>query len=236
MTAYADMEEQEQLEFLEYKVVVRDLGSLSPGDVRKVFQRINSASYGLNAMELNNARYGGAFKQLSEWLAEQPLLGNLGVFSANDIRRMNDVRYCTAMLASVLGPYFNRDKEVETFLARFNEEVPDEEKVKKLSEGALCTIADMNFERGSRPSKKADFFTLFVELYGCLKTGSSIDTSSLRAALDEFYTRVDAASADGRDEASEYYRASLQASNDRSSRILRGEKVRKIIERCIDDG
>lgn len=148
--AYADLKEDEQLEFLEYKVVVRDLGSLPPETIRKVFQRINSASYGLNAMELNNARYGGAFKQLSEWLAEQPLLGDLGVFSVNDVRRMNDVRYCSAMLASVMGPYFNLDKEIENFLEKFNEEVPGEAAVKDLSERVLSTIAAMNFPRGSR--------------------------------------------------------------------------------------
>ncbi|WP_339344355.1 DUF262 domain-containing protein [uncultured Alcanivorax sp.] len=232
MTAYADLKEADQLEFLEYKVVIRDLGSLSPETVRRVFERINSTSYGLNAMELNNSRYGGAFKQLSEWLAEQPLLGDLGVFSANDIRRMNDVRYCTGLLASVLGPYFNRDKEIESFLSRFNEEVPEEEKVKTLAERVLSTIAAMNFPRGSRPSKKADFFTLFVELYGAIRSGCSITASSLRAELDDFYDRVDLANSDGDDDASLYYRASLQASNDRSSRILRGKKIRMIIENC----
>ncbi len=230
MTAYADLEEADQLAFLEYKVVVRDLGSLSPETVRKVFERINSTSYGLNAMELNNSRYGGAFKQLSEWLAEQPLLGDLGVFSATDVRRMNDVRYCTGLLASVLGPYFNRDKEIENFLSKFNEEVPDEERVRKLTELVLSTISAMNFPRGSRPSKKADFFTLFVEMYGAISSGCSIKASSLRSDLDDFYNRVDLANTDGDDDASKYYRASLQASNDRSSRILRGEKIRKIIE------
>lgn len=232
LTAYADLDEEEQLAFLEYKVVVRDLGSLTPETIRKVFQRINSASYGLNAMELNNARYGGAFKQLSEWLADQPILTDLGVFSANDVRRMNDVRYCTAMLASVMGPYFNRDKEIENFLEKFNEEVPGEEQIKELAEHVLSIISAMNFPRGSRPSKKADFFTLFVELYGALKAGASIDASSLRSELDDFYGRVDAASTDGSDEASQYYIASLQASNDRSSRILRGEKIREIIQSC----
>jgi hypothetical protein len=30
--------------------------------IRDVFKKINSTSYGLNAMEIDNARYGGEFK------------------------------------------------------------------------------------------------------------------------------------------------------------------------------
>lgn len=228
---YSELREEDQLAFLEYKVVVRDLGSLPLEEIKDVFQRINSASYGLNAMELHNARYAGAFKQLAEYVSCNVAIQNLAVFSANDIRRMNDVRYCTAMLASVLGPYFNRDKEIETFLSKFNEEIPNEAAIRDRADKVLNIISDMNFTRDSRVGKKSDFFTLFVELYRALERGSAPQIAKLRRNLDDFYDRVDRAGVDDDSDAGNYYRASLQASNDRSSRVLRGALVAGIIER-----
>lgn len=228
---YSELQEAEQLAFLDYKVVVRDLGNLPLDEIKDVFQRINSASYGLNAMELHNARYAGAFKQLAEEIANSTTIENLGVFSANDIRRMNDVRYCTAMLASVLGPYFNRDKEIETFLSKFNEEIPDESLIRDRANKVLDMINNMNFPRGSRAAKKSDFFTLFVELYSALERGFDPQIEKVRQGLDDFYDRVDQAGLEDDSDAGKYYRASLQASNDRSSRVLRGRLIAGIIER-----
>ena len=228
---YSELKEAEQLAFLEYKVVVRDLGNLPLNEIKDVFQRINSASYGLNAMELHNARYAGAFKQLAEEIANNTTIENLGVFSANDIRRMNDVRYCTAMLASVLGPYFNRDKEIEAFLSKYNEEIPDEDLIRDRANKVLDMISNMNFPRGSRAAKKSDFFTLFVELYSALERGLDPKVEKVRQGLDDFYHRVNQAGLEDESDAGKYYRASLQASNDRSSRVLRGRLIAGIIEK-----
>lgn len=231
MLPYSALQENEQLAFLEYKVVVRDLGSLPLGEIKDIFQRINSASYGLNAMELHNARYAGAFKKLAEHIADDPAIESLAVFSANDVRRMNDVRYCAAILASVLGPYFNRDKEIETFLSKFNEAIPDESAIRQRAKNVLDMIKSMNFPSDSRAGKKSDFFTLFVELYRALERGLEPQASRLRQNLDEFYDRVNQAGVDDDSDAGDYYRASLQASNDRSSRVLRGNLVARIIEK-----
>jgi hypothetical protein len=234
-TPYSELPEERQIDFLEYKVVVRDLGALPLEQIKEVFQRINSASYGLNAMELNNARYGGAFKQLAEELASHKVIEELAIFSANDVRRMNDVRYSVAMLASVLGPYFNRDKEIEGFLARFNEEVPDGEAIRERSYEVLGLIDHMNFPRTARVGKKSDFFTLYVELYKAMEAGVSPEPSPLRAKLDGFYAAVDDASSEEDSDAGRYYRASLQASNDRSSRVLRGELIAAIIREAANE-
>jgi len=231
---YSSLDEEKQIEFLEYKVVVRDLGALPIDDIKTVFQRINSTSYGLNAMEMNNSRYAGAFKQLAEWLAGQPAIDNLSVFGSNDIRRMNDLRYCLAMLASILGTYyFNRDKEIEDYLAKYDEAIPNEDGIRSGIEVTLNTISKMNFPRDSRASKKSDFFTLFVELYKAINEhGKTIDTSTLRVELDKFYDSVDAADRDDGSDAGRYYKATLQASNDRQSRITRGEVISGIIEKA----
>lgn len=54
---YSELDEATQIEFLEYRVVVRDMGNMPVDEIREVFKRINSTSYGLNAMELHNSRF-----------------------------------------------------------------------------------------------------------------------------------------------------------------------------------
>src|SRR4051794_25326705 len=55
--AYLDLSDPEKQRFLDYDVVVRDLGRLSDEEILEVFNRMNSTNYGLNAMEVNNARF-----------------------------------------------------------------------------------------------------------------------------------------------------------------------------------
>lgn len=230
---YSELSEQDQIAFLEYKVVVRDLGALPVDEIKKVFERINSTSYGLNAMELNNSRYAGAFKQLAQWVAEQEIINDLGVFSINDVRRMNDLRYCLSMIASIFGPYFNRDKEIESFLSKYNEEVPNEDAIKIGISNTLHFIDRMNFPPESRARKKSDFFTLFVEIYRALgEKGLQLDPSVARREIDSFYDEVDRATTERVGDASKYYQASLQASNDRASRVLRGRVIANLLERA----
>jgi hypothetical protein len=66
ITPYEKLNDSQKRDFLEYEVVVRDLGALDLDQIKEVFRRINSTSYALNAMEIENARYDGEFKGLAE--------------------------------------------------------------------------------------------------------------------------------------------------------------------------
>src|SRR5262245_50107997 len=63
---YADLTKEQKEAFLQYDVVVRDLGAVPLDTIKNVFQRINATRYALNAMEIQNARYEGAFKAFGE--------------------------------------------------------------------------------------------------------------------------------------------------------------------------
>ena len=85
--------------------------------------------------------------------------------------------------------------------------------------------------------KKADFYTLFVETYRLLiNEKKQLDKSKCRALLDDFYKNVDEVSSDQyhgkNDEPKIYYKAALQASNDRSNRISRGKIISNILSGC----
>ena len=71
---YSKLSYENKSEFLEYDVVIRDLGSLTINQIRSVFRRINSTSYSLNAMEISNARFDGEYKICGETVAANPFL------------------------------------------------------------------------------------------------------------------------------------------------------------------
>lgn len=233
LPAYNALQEEQQVDFLEYKVVVRDLGNMPIEEIKEVFQRINSTSYGLNAMEIHNARYGGEFKDLAEQVSQQQFFEDNKVFTSTDIKRMNDVMFCSGLVATIMSTYFNRDKEVENFLEKYNEFFPEKETVLKEVQEVLSFIGRLNFPSKSRAFKKADFFTLFVEVHSALiKDRLPLDIAKTRNLLDAFYSDVELASIGGVEDGSDadkYYKAALQASNDRSSRILRGNVISTII-------
>jgi len=235
--AYDQLPEPTQVAFLEYKVVVRDLGNMPLDQIKQVFQRINSTSYGLNAMEIHNARYGGEFKGLAETMSQLEFFEENRVFTATDIKRMNDVLYCAGLLVTVMGTYFNRDNEIETYLDKYNESFPEKDRLLDEVSTVLSFISRMNFPPKSRVFKKADFFTLFVELYGVLiKDRVPLDVSKARRELDQFFGLVEQAALGVGDKESDgmrYYKAALQASNDRSSRISRGEILGVALRRAI---
>lgn len=233
LPAYTDLDEDKQIAFLEYKVVVRDMGNMPIEHIKEVFKRINSTSYGLNAMELHNSRFGGEFKQFAEEVSKAEIFERNRVFTSTDIKRMNDVKYCLGLIITIMTTYFNRDKELELYLEKFNEEFPEKDRLDNEISAVLKFIDRLNFDSNSRAFKKADFYTLFVETHrAVVKNGLSIDVSVLRKRLDNFYDRVDRVAAgdlgDDKD-AQEYYNSALQASNDRSSRITRSKAIYELI-------
>jgi uncharacterized protein with ParB-like and HNH nuclease domain len=234
---YDELDQADQVKFLEYKVVVRDLGNMSIEQIKQVFQRINSTSYGLNAMEIHNARYGGEFKKFSEQISQLEFFNEHRIFTSTDVKRMNDTMYCASLVATVMSTYFNRDSEVETYLESFNESLPDKNETFANFEIVLSFIDRLNFPPKSRIYKKADFYTLFVELYKLL-IGAKVNLAipAVRNRLEIFFDVVDLAGSGVNTEdadALRYYKAALQASNDRSSRIARGEIINKLLRSAI---
>lgn len=237
LPSYDKLSEEDQVRFLEYKVVVRDLGNMPIDQIKQVFQRINSTSYGLNAMEIHNARYGGEFKKFAERVSQLSFFDDYRIFTSTDVKRMNDVMYCASLIVTVMSTYFNRDSEVEIFLEKFNEEFDSQEILLQHVETVLTFISRLNFPPKSRIYKKADFFTLFVELYKLLVIATvDLNAPRVRHELETFFCSVDIVGAGldtGTVDVERYYKAALQASNDRGNRIARGEIINKTLRSTI---
>ena len=218
--------------FLEYDVVVRDLGQISLEEIREVFTRINSTNYALNAMEINNARYDGAFKRCAERLVDHPFFVENAVFTSADVRRMNDLRFILTLMVTSLETYFNRDDELSTFLLRYNDEFPQEEKLNAELERVFVFLSDCEFPPRGRFWRKPDLFTVLVETHRLLvRKAVELDPAATRERLIRFYQHVEAMreEVEAHEDVLKYYKASIQATNDRGNRIQRAEVIQKVL-------
>jgi hypothetical protein len=226
------IELKDKLNFLEYEVVVRDLGAVPIDEIKEVFKRINSTSYSLNAMEINNARFDGELKNYCFDLAQHPFFEKYNVFSATDGRRMNDVRFILSIVITLLSTYFNRDELFEEYLQQYDDEFSFKEQISDEINFILNLIDQCNFIKSSRAFKKSDLFSLIVELHRLIyKQKMTIVPENLCLILNAFYEKVESVNHHEEYEASisEYYKAALQASNDRGNRIKRGDILKKFI-------
>lgn len=233
ISPYRELTEERKIAFLEYEVVIRDLGNLPIPEILEVFKRINSTNYALNAMEVHNARFDGAFKQFGETLAEHPFFEQVNFFRTTEVRRMGDLRFCLTLIITLISGYFNRDDLLEKYLETYNEEFEQKDIVEKEFNAVTDFILRCNFDPKSRAWKKADLFSLLVEVHRALfKRKVDLLPEIAQNNLKIFYQKIDdiVDSSDGSSYENIYYKAALQASNDRGSRIRRGEIIQWVLD------
>lgn len=229
---YKDLSVPEKEAFLNYEVAVRHLGIIETPEIIEVFRRINSTSYSLNAMEVDNARYNGPLKKCAEWMAKRDFFANHGTFSLREVRRMRDVVYTVTVIISMLSTYFHRDDAISEFLERYNDEFPEDGAIKDRFAQVTAFIEDCRFPASSRAWKKTDLLVLIVELDRLLnKEHVNLDPDKVGVAVEDFYHRVDAeiAATSGDDALQTYFKTTVQATNDRSARVNRGKVLRALI-------
>lgn len=236
---YLQLSDLEKKAFLEYEVVVRDLGNISIEEIQHIFRKINSTSYSLNAMEIANSRYQGEFKSTADDISELPFFEMHRIFSSYEVRRMQDTRFILTLIATMLSTYFNRDEEIEDFLLRYNDDFPMKNDIKKELDVIFSFIDDMTFDTTSRIWKKADLFTAIVELHNVIyKRHKKLSPKNAKLALNKFYLLIDNEEerSDSNSPATRYHKAALQATNDKVSRAIRGSIIGEILENIATDG
>jgi hypothetical protein len=250
ISPYSALSDPRKKNFLEYKVVVRDLGQLPVAEVIDIFQRINSTSYSLNAIEVANARYDNDLKDLAEEITKLTFWDVRRIFRLNEVKRMMDVNFALIVITTMMSDYYNRDDRVEEFLIRYNDSFDRRVQVKEEAEATIGFIDELQLPEGSRAWQRADLFTLLIEVHRILyKDKIILDQKSTRDSLNRFYELVDEVKHSSspqttlgigptagmlpisENDLSQYYRASLQASNDRGSRIERGRILRRVLGR-----
>lgn len=233
ITPYQELSKEDKIKFLEYEVVIRDLGLKTTEEIKEVFRRINSTKYGLTAMEIHNARYDGQFKKFGEELSTHQFFENHKVFRINEVRRMSDIVFVLNLTITCMTTYFNRDDEIENFLQKYNDEFPLFDEMLGRFNAVFSFIDSLNLDVKSRAWKKAELYTLIIETYNAIfKSDLQLDAKTTASSLRDFYELVNNAASMERaaSQVEEYYKATLQATNDRSNRIRRGNIIAALLK------
>ena len=189
---YHDLKDDQKKDFLNYDVAVRNLGIVTKEQIIEIFRRINSTNYALNDMEINNAMYAGKFNTFCQRLADMEFFERHTFFRPLQLRRMGDVKFVASIIITMIGGYFNRDDLLEEYLARYNDEFPNEKQLQERFMSVLTSIEDMQLDDSSRVWKQTDFFTLVCELDYVRSTQKKrIDLKLTREKLTSFYYLVD---------------------------------------------
>jgi Protein of unknown function DUF262 len=227
---YALLTKEEKDEFLNYDVAVRDLGSISPEDIIEVFKRINATKYSLNEIEINNAIYTGELMRLAEGLTSHPFFDEHRVFTPTDLKRMGDTRFILQVIITMLSGYFNRDDSFEEFLGAYNDSFEARNEIVARLTRVFNFVEECGFPAKGRIWKKSDFFTALIELDRAFSDNVDLQPTNVLETLQGFYRLVEAEGMESGDPAvATYYKAAVQASNDKGNRIRRGEIINDLL-------
>jgi hypothetical protein len=136
----------------------------------------------------------------------------------------------------MISEYFNRDDGFQPLLERFNDEFPLENELSSRFRNVADFIEECGFSAQSRVWRKADLLTLIIELDQALsREGLDLQPETVVERLTRFYSAIDNASLEGATLAAVYYKAALQASNDRINRVRRGVIVSGLLRQFPDE-
>jgi hypothetical protein len=164
-------------------------------------------------------------------LAESPFFERHSVFNALDLKRMGDLRFAITIVITLISGYFNRDDAFGVLLDRYNDDFPLANEIDVRIQRTLDFIEECGFSLKCRVWRKADLFTLIIELDQSLSIqGIELQPSVVVERLEEFYSRIDTSNFDQSGVSAIYYKSALQASNDRINRVRRGVVILGILE------
>lgn len=220
---YTELSDDQKRDFLQYDVAVRDLGTISKEQIVEAFKRLNATKYSLLDIEVNNAIYSGKLKKFAEDLSLSAFFTTHNIFNALDFKRMGDLRFTLSIIGTMIQGYFNRDDAFEELLSRYNDDFLIEKDIKTRLDNTINFIEEFAFNEKSRIWKKADLFTLIIEIDQILtSTNPKLSPSVAVERLTAFYNTVESSAVNEPTLYSIYYKAALQASNDRINRVRRG--------------
>lgn len=223
---FADLGDDNQRDFLNYDVTVRDLKDVPADTIIEIFKRINSTNFTLTAIEINNAIYNGEFISCAKNILEiiNQAEHKVPIFSESELTRMADLHFILLVMATLEeGGYFTQDTKIENYIAQYNDEYPNSDKHRDLISSTIINILDSELPLDSIWFRKSNFFTLVTELCFAQTTiNDKID--KLTAAEEEILTNKNEDKVENK--FAKYYASMYSGTNSRTSRVRRSEFIR----------
>ncbi len=218
---FGALTQQEQEDFLNYNVVIRDLGDIEGETIREIFKRINKTKFSLEQIEIQNAVYDGKYISLAKEILQVIDAEHLPIFSESELTRMADLHFILLTMSTLdNGGYFPFDKEIEHYVQKFNNEYPDYENTKHTLLQTFHTIRSFNLEEDSIWYRKSNFFTLVIEMSKNGYNGNEFK-QKLLSLEEEIFNNKNKPKEDN--PFSTYYSYMFTGTNSRQARVTRSE-------------
>jgi hypothetical protein len=162
---FDDLSPDQKKKVYSYTFVVRQLPEMSDQELREIFSRLNRNNVVLNPQELRQATYWGQFIQTMNEISNDDVWRILGVFTANDVKRMLDVEFISELTVASIHGVQNKKLTLDKYYEMYEDEFPERSETKFTFDIVNREIISClpNISK-TRWSKKTDFYTLFVLL------------------------------------------------------------------------
>ncbi|MFR2103523.1 MAG: DUF262 domain-containing protein [Roseburia inulinivorans] len=211
-------------------------------EVRKMFYRLNLTDYNLNEQEKRNS-LNSKFGTISEELANEEFWSDYKVFSPRDVRRMQDIEYCSSILILAREGIIDQTKNerLDQIYKEFCEDYKDAESdVQKVHRAMELIKKITNGETNGFVNKKIQMYTLFSVMFDFVENNIDVSESVIQMFLtfEQCYT-IFKNEYDLQGETEEerkvleylkkYKLASSEGVNKLSNRMIRFEVLKKIL-------
>lgn len=234
--SFKELTEDQKKSVWSYKIVVRMLEGASDAEIRDLFTRLNTNNIALNDQELRNARYMGKFKACCERLADNPFFQSIQLFTAREVRRMEDIEFVSELLLRAVEGVTNKKDLLEQAYADYDEDFPQESEYEGEFNAAIQLLKSItNEENASFVKAKSNFFTLFGVCLEFYRQGKKPFFSKPEVVAKEVGKLLLAAKTFEPDAVNpnpvvrDYYDSVSRAASDKSRRVRREQILVKLV-------
>lgn len=240
---FEDLDDDTKKSIWSYEMSVVFLDKdFSLDEVRAMFNRLNLTDYNLNEQEKRNS-LNSVFGKASEELANEDFWKIYNIFSPRDIRRMQDVEYCSSLLILSREGIIDQTKNdrldqiYREFCEEYNDETNDLDKIHSAMEmiKKLTGITTNGFV-----SKKIQMYSLFSVMLDFDSEGIPVSQEMIDRfnkfvnCYARFKNEYDLIARDEKekiiiDYLNKYKLASSEGVNKISNRMIRFEVLKKIL-------
>jgi Protein of unknown function DUF262 len=231
---HKDLSNEQKRKFRETQLSGAWLLGATDQDVIEVFGRLNSVAKTLNAAEKRNAEFSGEFKQfcLKQAASRVMFWRDLGIFSANDIARMQEIQFIGDIVLNLLDGLSDYSApKLDRIYAKYDDKFSSARTIEKRLNRCFELIAALPRTVISDTifSRQPLFFSLLLVLDSLPHAPS---TKALQSALNEIDERFnsDVPINERTKQDAEFYEA-CQASTQRiATRKIRHRYIEKFLK------
>lgn len=162
---FGDLSDEDKKSLYSYKFVVRVLPDMDDDKLKNIFKRINKNNISLNNQELRQATYSGSFITTINTISDKNYWSELGIFSAQKVRRMEDAEYISEIAVAVLNGHQNKKDNLDNYYIAYEHEFDQAEELIYRFDNICMEILKILPEiKKYRWRNLTDFYTLFLVL------------------------------------------------------------------------